>query len=204
MKATNIHLWELFHVILLHLCIIDAVQETTRQFRHHGPVWNALSHTINSTLGKRKQTNKQTNKQKHIEWLPTSLFTSSDLFVPTSVTISQIHKDCKLMVSMPITSFRGTSQSQLYQLKATKTKSLIVLVRSPLTVIALCAWVYICIRQLSSRRASTLWFINLTVATCHIQHTFQSFCQVFSWENGQNAMQSLAFSYDMKMATDSY
>ena len=33
------------------------------------------------------------------------------------------------------------------------------------------------IRQLSSFRAPTLWFIDLTVATCHIQSTFLSLCQ---------------------------
>ena len=41
------------------------------------------------------------------------------------------------------------------------------------------ARVYIYIRQLSSFRAPTLWFIDLTVATCHIQHTFLSLCQFF-------------------------
>ena len=50
----------------------------------------------------------------------------------------------------------------------------------------LCAPVYIYIRQLSSLRAPTLWFIDLTVATCHIQYTFLSLCQYFSRENGQN------------------
>ena len=43
---------------------------------------------------------------------------------------------------------------------------------------ALCACLYIYIRQLSS--APTLWFIDLTVATCHIQYTFLSLCQLFS------------------------
>ena len=49
---------------------------------------------------------------------------------------------------------------------------------------ALRACVYIYIRQLSSFRAPTLWFIDLTVATCHIQYTFLIF--FFSRENGQN------------------
>ena len=41
-------------------------------------------------------------------------------------------------------------------------------------------------RQLSSfNRAPTLWFIDLTVATCHIRYTFLSLCQLFSGENGQ-------------------
>ena len=31
-----------------------------------------------------------------------------------------------------------------------------------------------------------LWFIDLTVATCHIQYTFLSLCQFVSRENGQN------------------
>ena len=37
---------------------------------------------------------------------------------------------------------------------------------------------FVYIRQLSSFRAPTLWFINLTVATCHIQYTFLSLCQI--------------------------
>ena len=51
---------------------------------------------------------------------------------------------------------------------------------------ALCACVYIYIRQLSSFRTPMLWFIDLTVATCHIQYTFLSLCQFVSRENGQN------------------
>ena len=34
--------------------------------------------------------------------------------------------------------------------------------------------------------APMLWFIDLTVATCHIQYTFLSLCQFFSRVNGQN------------------
>ena len=48
------------------------------------------------------------------------------------------------------------------------------------------AWVYIYIQQLSSFRVPTLWFINLTVTTCHIRCTFLSLCKCFSWENGLN------------------
>ena len=51
----------------------------------------------------------------------------------------------------------------------------------------LCAPVfYIYIRQLSYFRVPTLGFIDLTVATCHIQCNFLSLCQFFSQENGQN------------------
>ena len=46
--------------------------------------------------------------------------------------------------------------------------------------------VYIHIRQLSSFRAPTLLFVDLTVATCHIHYSFLSLCQYFSRENGQN------------------
>ena len=46
--------------------------------------------------------------------------------------------------------------------------------------------VYIYIWHLSSIRVPMLWFINVTVAACHIQYTFQSLCQYFSVENGQN------------------
>ena len=41
-----------------------------------------------------------------------------------------------------------------------------------LSINALRAWIYIHIWQLSSFRATTLWFIDLTVATCHIQYAF--------------------------------
>ena len=33
-----------------------------------------------------------------------------------------------------------------------------------------------------------MWFIDLTVATCHIQYTFLSLCQFVSRENGQNTI----------------
>ena len=58
--------------------------------------------------------------------------------------------------------------------------------KGALTVNYLCAYVYIYIWQLSSFRVPTLWFIDLTVATCHIQYTFLSLCQFVSRENGQN------------------
>ena len=47
-----------------------------------------------------------------------------------------------------------------------------------------CAPVFIftLIRQLSSFRAPTLWFIDLTVPTCHIQCTFLSLCRPFPRE----------------------
>ena len=46
------------------------------------------------------------------------------------------------------------------------------------------ACVYIYIRQLSSFRASTLWFIDLTVVTCLIKiHLFWVYANCFSWEN---------------------
>ena len=49
--------------------------------------------------------------------------------------------------------------------------------RSSLSLDALCVRAYISIRQLSSFRASTLWFLDLAVATCHIQYTFLSLHQ---------------------------
>ena len=51
--------------------------------------------------------------------------------------------------------------------------------KEALSINALHACVYICIWQLSSIRVPMLWFINLTVATCRIQHTFLSLCQFF-------------------------
>ena len=43
-----------------------------------------------------------------------------------------------------------------------------------LSINALHACVYIYIRQLNAFGAPTLWFIDLTVATCQIQYTFLS------------------------------
>ena len=56
---------------------------------------------------------------------------------------------------------------------------------SSLSINALRTCVCIYIRQLISFRAPTLWFMDLTVATCHI-HTFLSWWQFVSRENGQN------------------
>ena len=47
----------------------------------------------------------------------------------------------------------------------------------------------------SALRAPTLWFIDLTVATYHIQYTFLSLCHFFSRENGQNT-KMLEVSYE--------
>ena len=52
--------------------------------------------------------------------------------------------------------------------------------RGSLSINALHACVDIYTRQLSSFRAPcTLWFIDLTIATCHTQYTFLSLCQFF-------------------------
>ena len=48
-----------------------------------------------------------------------------------------------------------------------------------------------------------LWFIDMTVATCHIQYTFLSLCQFFH-ETKQEKSQSPPFLYHTKMAADSY
>ena len=55
-----------------------------------------------------------------------------------------------------------------------------------LSINALHACVYIYNQQLRSFRAPTLWFMDLTVATCHIQYMFLSLCEFFSQENRQN------------------
>ena len=59
--------------------------------------------------------------------------------------------------------------------------------KEALSINALRACVYICIRQLSSFRTPT-WFINQTVTTCHIQYTFLSSCQFFPRENRENTI----------------
>ena len=66
--------------------------------------------------------------------------------------------------------------------------------------------VYIYIWQLSSFRVPTLWFIDLTVITCHIQYTFLSLYQFVSRENGQNTkiFEVHHFFYDMKIVADCY
>ena len=58
--------------------------------------------------------------------------------------------------------------------------------KEALSINVLRACVYIYNRQLSSFRVPTLWFIGLTVATCHIQYTCLSLGQLFLRENGQN------------------
>ena len=58
--------------------------------------------------------------------------------------------------------------------------------KEALSINAFYACVYIYIQQLSSFRVPTLWFIDLTVATCHIQYTFLSLCQFCLQENRQN------------------
>ena len=65
--------------------------------------------------------------------------------------------------------------------------------------------VYIYVRQLSSFRAPTLWFIDLTVATCHIQYTFLSLSIFFTRKRTKHEnTRSPPFSYDTKMAADGY
>ena len=56
-------------------------------------------------------------------------------------------------------------------------------IKEALSINALRACVYIYIRQLSSFRAPTWWFIDLTVTACHIQYTFLSLCEFVSGEN---------------------
>ena len=70
---------------------------------------------------------------------------------------------------------------------------------------ALRACVYIYIRQLISFRAPTLWFIDLTVATCHIQYTFLSYGRHFFHEKTDKTRKcsmSPTFSYHTKMTAD--
>ena len=57
-----------------------------------------------------------------------------------------------------------------------------------LSVLMLCTPVFILTStwQLSCFRVPILWFINLTVATCHIQYHPLSLCQFVSRENRQN------------------
>ena len=81
------------------------------------------------------------------------------------------------------------------------------MLKEPLSIYALRACVYIYIRQLSSFRAPTLWFIDPTVTTCHIQYTFLSLCQVMFFKRKRTKHEntrSPTFSYDTKMAIDGY
>ena len=71
-----------------------------------------------------------------------------------------------------------------------------------LSVVMLCTCVYIYILQLSFlNTAPMLWFIDLTVITCHIQYTLLSWCHFFykKKDKTQNTT-SLSFSYETKMA----
>ena len=74
---------------------------------------------------------------------------------------------------------------------------------SSLSINDLRTCVYIYIWQLSSFRAPTLWFIDLTVAACHIQNTFLSYCKYFQ-EKTNTTLQSPPFSYDTIMVADGY
>ena len=61
-----------------------------------------------------------------------------------------------------------------------KARTLEIMVISALSELMICAPVFIFyIQQLSSFRAPTLWFIDLTVATCHIQYAFLSLSAIF-------------------------
>ena len=94
----------------------------------------------------------------------------------------------------PIATVTPQSSSWMKSLKLSHCK----------VVMHLCLYIYIW--QLSSFRVPTLWFIDLTDATCHIQNTFLSLCEFFfAWENWWNTrILSLPFSYDMKVAANSY
>ena len=77
-----------------------------------------------------------------------------------------------------------------------------------LSINALRACVDIYIRQFSPApfSTSTLWFIDLTVATCYIQYVFLSLCPFFfmrKWTEHENT-QSPPSSYDTKMAANGY
>ena len=75
---------------------------------------------------------------------------------------------------------------------------------SDLFIFTLRACVYIYIRQLSSFMAPTSWFIDLTVATCHIQYTFLSLCQFFftrKWTKHEKT-RSAQCLYDTKVAAN--
>ena len=75
--------------------------------------------------------------------------------------------------------------------------------RTSLSINALCTCVYIYIRQLSSFRAPTLWFIDLTVATCHIQYTSEFMPIFFTRKRTKHEnTRSPPLSYDTKMAAD--
>ena len=77
------------------------------------------------------------------------------------------------------------------------------IIKEALGINALRACVYIYMRQLSSFRVPTLWFIHLTVATCHIQY-FSEFMPIFfmrKWTKHENT-QSTPFSYHTEMAAN--
>ena len=63
-------------------------------------------------------------------------------------------------------------------------KVLTMVKRPSQAVNALRAWVYIYTLLLSYFRVLSLWFIDLTVATCYIQYIFLSFMLIVSRGNG--------------------
>ena len=96
----------------------------------------------------------------------------------------KIHKSAIQALGGVVEEEEEHQQQNLHKVSAKMRTTLSL--KGSVTVNALRACVYIYIRQLSSFRAPMLWFIDLTVTTCHIQYTFLSLCQCFTRENGQN------------------
>ena len=77
-----------------------------------------------------------------------------------------------------------------------------LIIRGFLGINALHACVYIYIQELSSF-VTTLWFIDLTVATCHIQYLSEFMSKHLTRKRAKHKnTRSLPFSYDTKMAAD--
>ena len=83
---------------------------------------------------------------------------------------SEMHSgSCSQMTSSCKCAIKGPSQPLLWFCLHLGT------ITEALSINALHACVFIYIRQLSTFRAPKLWFINLTVTTCHIQYPFLEF-----------------------------
>ena len=94
----------------------------------------------------------------------------------------RVHVFCVLLCSDKVTAI-----SPKFDFHVVIQQNFLPFLKEALSVLMLCAPVFIIIyiRQLNPFRPPTLWFINLAVATCHIQYTFLSLCQFFLRENGE-------------------
>ena len=130
-------------------------------------IWSLILITVISL-------NIQARRSRGINSSWRTLSSSSRSVQHSALFTLRVHVFCVLLCSDNVTAI-----SSIFWFPCCHSPAFLAVSRSSLSINALRACVYIYIRQLSSFRAPTLWFIDLTVATCHIQYTFLSLCQFF-------------------------